>query len=221
MVVYLLLMGRALSKNMLIFVRHGRVDWNDQGLLCSTTDCLLNATGRTQAAQAAQVLSNTLSGKTVRLIASPRHRAVQTASAFVGDPMTPRKVKVDPNLVEFDFGDLEGSPSATATHGCAHALWQDNADGPPGGESWQSLSDRADLVIAHYQKYPDITMLFSHGYFVRAVAARFLAADVKSVCHMMVDNLHSIVLERSSNVWRLTGFNLSPEALADKLSKRS
>jgi len=87
----------------IIFVRHGQTDWNVQNKLQGRVDIQLNAEGRNQAQVACENLKDE---KIDLIIASPLGRTIETATIITGD----RDIEIltDDNLLERDFGALEG-----------------------------------------------------------------------------------------------------------------
>ena len=85
------------------FLRHGQTDWNAEGRFQGHTETTLNAQGRAQARAAARLLAGCPVGL---IVASPLLRALETA-AIVAEAID-RPVRVDSELKERHFGDLEG-----------------------------------------------------------------------------------------------------------------
>lgn len=78
--------------------------------------------------------------------------------------------RVDPELVEWDYGPYEGLKTSDI-----HKEWPDwelFRDGFPGGESPAESAARADRMIARLRTTPGDVLLFSSGHFLRVLAAR-------------------------------------------------
>ena len=87
---------------MIYIIRHGQTELNTRHVLQGRSDHPLNENGRSQAAQAAELLRD-VSFSCV--YSSPLIRAVQTAEiAAPGIPVT-----VDERLIEMDYGPYEGT----------------------------------------------------------------------------------------------------------------
>lgn len=85
----------------LILIRHGRTVSNQEGRILGTTDDPLDAHGLQQA----QALAERMTEYGVdTLYASPLSRARQTAAA-IGERVGVA-VQIDPDLIEYDFGEL-------------------------------------------------------------------------------------------------------------------
>lgn len=146
--------------------RHGETEWSRDGRHTGLTEIPLTDLGHSQA----EALGRRLAGHRFSLVlTSPRSRATETARlAGFGD------VVVDPDLAEWDYGDLEGRRTAEiAADYPGWTIWS----GPwPGGETIEQVSDRADRVLARCLA-ADVTgdtLLFGHGHMLRVLAARWL-----------------------------------------------
>ncbi|HTX63789.1 MAG TPA: histidine phosphatase family protein, partial [Acidimicrobiales bacterium] len=93
------------GKRLLFLVRHGRTDLNASGVLRGHLDPGLDGIGRSEARRLGDALGT--SGVRV-VVSSPLSRAVQTAEA-VASPLG-ITVRVDPRLVDRDYGRWAGRP---------------------------------------------------------------------------------------------------------------
>src|SRR5439155_2389718 len=127
----------ALAKPVLTLVRHGETEWSRSGQHTSRTDIDLTPTGEEQARQLGAVLSGI---RFDLVLTSPRRRAWRTAE-LAG--LVPYEVVED--LVEWDYGELEGQTSAQIQERYpGWTVWS----GPwPGGETLADVKTRADRVI--------------------------------------------------------------------------
>jgi broad specificity phosphatase PhoE len=82
------------------------------------------------------------------------------------------KAEVDPELHEWDYGDYEGRRTSDIRQ--EKPDWYLFRDGCPGGESITAIGARADRVIARLRRIDGDVLLFSHGHFLRVLAARWL-----------------------------------------------
>jgi probable phosphoglycerate mutase len=149
----------------LTLVRHGDTEWSRGGRHTGWTDIPLVESGRRQATQ----LGGRLSGRTFSLVlSSPLSRAVETCRlAGFGDVMT-----TDPDLREWNYGDLEGLTSDQIRQSIPNwTIWS----GPvPGGEGAEEVGRRADRVIAKALASGGDVAIFAHGHLLRVLAARWL-----------------------------------------------
>ena len=85
--------------------RHGQTNLNKKKLMQGLTDEPLNATGRRQAKEAGARIGQV---KFDAVYASPLDRAIETASLIAG--VDREQVKIDPRIIEVDFGRYEAKP---------------------------------------------------------------------------------------------------------------
>jgi probable phosphoglycerate mutase len=83
---------------------------------------------------------------------------------------------VDPDLVEWDYGQYEGLRTAEIRE--KHPGWLLFRDGCPGGESPAQASARADRVVSRLRAVPGDVLLFSSGHFIRVLATRWIDLEV-------------------------------------------
>ncbi|HEX7834200.1 MAG TPA: histidine phosphatase family protein, partial [Pseudolysinimonas sp.] len=93
---------------MFAFIRHGQTDWNRDDRLQGSTDIPLNDAGRAQAHEAAELLR---SGDWEAVVSSPLVRARETAQ-IIADQLRIELGPAYPELVERDYGSLEGESSS-------------------------------------------------------------------------------------------------------------
>ena len=147
-------------------VRHGETEWARLGRHTGRTDIPLTGRGRSQAAAVEAKLAGATFGA---VVSSPLSRALETAHlAGFAD-----RVTTDEDLLEWDYGDLEGRTSAEIrTDLPGWTIWS----GPvPGGETASDVAARVDRFIAGVRA--DVTgdvLAFGHGHLLRVLAARWL-----------------------------------------------
>ena len=104
------------------------------------------------------------------MLASPLSRAAETArlAGFTSG------VVADPDLQEWDYGVYEGRRRVDiVVDDPGWTIWSRPI---PGGESLEELGVRADRVIAALLPIGGDVLLFSHGHFLRVLAARWIEA---------------------------------------------
>lgn len=150
-------------------VRHGETPWSLSGQHTGLTDIPMTPGGDATARR----IGARLAGSTfARVFTSPLQRARRTCelAGFAGE--------VDPDLVEWNYGEYEGRTSAEIRAG--RPGWVVFRDGAPGGESVAEVSARADRVIARVRALDADVALFSSGHFLRALASRWLGLGVEA-----------------------------------------
>jgi broad specificity phosphatase PhoE len=151
--------------------RHGETAWSLSGQYTGRTDLPLTDRGERTARRLGERLKE-LTFATV--FTSPLQRASRTcALAGYGDVAV-----VDPDLVEWNYGQYEGRRTAEIV--AERPGWQLFVDGCPGGESPGEVAVRADRVIARLRSVEDNVLLFSSGHFIRVLAARWLGLEPTS-----------------------------------------
>lgn len=151
----------------LVLARHGETAWSRDGRHTGRTDIPLTDAGRDEARQ----LGELLAGRAFSwVMSSPLQRALETARlAGFGD-----RVEVDPDLVEWDYGIYEGRTRLDIAREIPG--WTVWSQPMIGGESLEALGDRADRVIARLLPTGGDVLVFSHGHFLRVLAARWIEA---------------------------------------------
>ena len=145
--------------------RHGETAWSLSGQHTGRTDIVLTAQGERNARRLGDRLARIAFAK---VFTSPLKRAARTCDlAGFG-----AEGEVEPDLVEWDYGDYEGRTSVEIrAERPDWLLWR---DGCPGGESPEQVGARADVVIDHVRAIRGSVLLFSSGHFLRVLAARWL-----------------------------------------------
>jgi broad specificity phosphatase PhoE len=148
--------------------RHGETAWSLSGQHTGRTDLPLTERGERNA----RAFGERLRGLTVaRVFTSPLQRAARTCElAGFG-----AAAEVDPDLVEWDYGQYEGR--RTAEIHVERPDWQLFRDGCPGGESPSQIGARADRVVGRVRAVKGDVLVFSSGHFLRVLAARWLGLD--------------------------------------------
>lgn len=181
-----------------LFVRHGQTEWNSQGRLQGRSDQPLDSTGITQAKESADYLAN----ETIcAIVSSPLLRAHQTASIISNKLGVP--VSIENNLIERNFGDLEGqlvSKIAPAgNRGLEFASMENlSADTEP----WARVCERVSFAVDKWgNDYPDQLLLFvsHHGVFAalcqKLFGANKSAKNAVPYCFKLKDEWSMIELK--------------------------
>jgi probable phosphoglycerate mutase len=148
--------------------RHGETAWSLSGQHTGLTDIPLTERGERNARR----LGERLSGMTfTRVFTSPLQRAVRTCElAGYGN-----FAEVDPDLVEWNYGEYEGR--TTAEIRAKRPGWNLFRDGCPAGETPQQVAARADRVIDRVRALQGDVLLFSSADLLRVLAARWLGLE--------------------------------------------
>jgi probable phosphoglycerate mutase len=172
--------------------RHGETAWTISHQHTGRSDIPLTARGERNALS----LAERLRGKTFTgVFTSGLERARRTAElAGFGSAAV-----VQPELMEWDYGQYEGK--TTAEIRAQQPEWSLFDDGCPGGESVAAVGDRADRVIARLRGIGGHVLLFGHSHFFRVVAARWigLAPGDGRLFYLTTASLSILGYEHSQN----------------------
>jgi probable phosphoglycerate mutase len=92
---------------------------------------------------------------------------------------------IEPDLMEWDYGDYEGLTSDQIHKD--NPDWLVFRDGCPGGESPQTVGDRADRVIQLLGNVQSSAAIFAHGHLLRVLAARWVGLPPSFGAHLLLD----------------------------------
>ena len=148
--------------------RHGETAWNLTGQHMGLIDMQLTERGERNARR----LGDRLRGLTfAKVFTSPLQRASRTCelAGFKAAAL------VDPDLIEWNYGGYEGKTTEDILK--ERPGWEMFRDGCPGGESAEQVGVRADRVVSRVRAIEGDTLLFSHGHFLRVLAARWLGLE--------------------------------------------
>jgi probable phosphoglycerate mutase len=163
--------------------RHGETAWTVTGQHTGLTDLDLTERGERNA----RMLGERLRGMHfARIFCSPLLRARRTCELAGFGPFAANNVdgnddelrgmvRLDPDLVEWNYGEFEGL--TTAEIRAKWPAWQIFRDGCPGGESVSQVGARADRVVARLRALDGDQLVFSSGHFLRVVAASWLGME--------------------------------------------
>lgn len=161
-----------------LLIRHGETEWSRSGQHTGSTDIPLTEVGRLAAKRLRPVL-DTMEFSLV--LSSPLNRALETCElAGLGNRM-----RIDPNLCEWDYGKYEGLTPAQI-HRTAPG-WLVFNDGCPGGESPEQIAQRVDRVIQGVREHGGRVALFAHGHVLRVFAACWIGLPPSAGAHFLLD----------------------------------
>jgi broad specificity phosphatase PhoE len=171
--------------------RHGETAWTLSGQHTGLTDLPLTPRGEANANRLGERLREISFAK---VFTSPLQRASRTCE-LAGIGAAP---EVDPDLVEWDYGRYEGLKTADILD--QKPDWDLFRDGCPDGESPAAVSARADRVISRIRAVAGDVLLFSHGHFLRVLAARWLGLDADFGRYLLLNTSAVCVLGYEHNM---------------------
>ena len=123
-----------------------------------------------------------------RIISSPLQRAHDTARALAA-PLG-RPVRIDPQWVELDFGDWDGSPGDVLPSAAVAAFHADPLrNPPPAGEAWDVFGQRIGTalrtLLADADDHP--VLVVSHGGPMRMALSLACGLPLPSLWALRID----------------------------------
>jgi broad specificity phosphatase PhoE len=149
----------------IILVRHSETLWSLNGRHTGLTDIPLTEQGEREAKELKERLKKLPFQK---VFTSPLKRAVETCKL---SGLFDHAV-IDPDLVEWNYGDYEGLTHAEIIS--KNPSWNIFTQGAPGGESVEDVCARADRVLKRLSAFKETCILFSSAHFLRLLATRWL-----------------------------------------------
>ncbi len=169
-------------------IRHGETEWALTGQHTGLSDIPLTEHGEEEARRLIPLLTDI---QFEHIYSSPLQRARRTAELALPGA----KLEIDPELVEWNYGDFEGITSADIVK--THRGWSVFRDGCPNGESPSQISERADRLITRLQSLGGDVLLVSHGQFGSVLSARWIGLPVLEADHFPLDTASLSVLSFS------------------------
>jgi broad specificity phosphatase PhoE len=157
-------------------IRHGETAWSRDRRHTGRTDIPLTPLGEAQAG----LLAPRLAGwELTDVLVSPLVRATRTARLAGLDT-----VELEPDLVEWDYGDYEGR--TTAAIRVERPGWDLFGDGVPHGETLHEVATRVDRVIARIRGGSGDVACVAHAHLLRVLAVRWLGLDPVSARYLVL-----------------------------------
>lgn len=199
-----------MAEAQIYLLRHGETEWSKTGRHTGRTDIPLTENGRRRASQVAPLLTAVTFGL---VLCSPLSRARDTA-ALAG--LTPDGY--DDELLEWDYGIYEGRTTQDIRDEKGAPDWVIWDDPIPGGERPDDVGRRASRVLQRVQPVLDEgrnVMLVAHGHFLRMLTATYLGLPAVGGRLFGLDAGGVGVLGHERVQPVITGWNISPDGLAD------
>ncbi len=174
-------------------VRHGETEWTLSGRHTGMTDIPLTKNGEAQAER----IGERLGGHAFEtVLSSPLQRASSTCeiAGFL------KQARLDPDLTEWHYGQFEGLTTQEIWREQPH--WNIFSNGAPGGESVADIEVRTARILGKIQLLNGDVLIFSHGHFLRAFAAKWLQLHVQDgrLFHLFPGSISILGFERNNHV---------------------
>ncbi len=173
--------------------RHGETAWSLSGQHTGLTDLPLTERGERNA----RALGERLRGLTfAKVFTSPLQRAARTCElAGFG-----AAAEIDPDLVEWDYGQYEGRRTARSTRSARTGNC--SATAAP-EENRRTRSERGPTrVVERLRAVKGDVLIFSSGHFLRVLAARWLGLDAAGGQHFLLSTASLSALSYEHNLDR-------------------
>ena len=193
----------------IILVRHGETEWNrSRRIQGSNSNISLNETGRQQA----ESLALRLKSEPVQAIySSPLQRTLDTAQAIARHHQL--EVQLEPDLREFDLGELEGIKIEDLNKGYREILLI-NSQGEilprvPGGESLKEVQQRVWSTVQRLvSQHPDgLIVVVSHYFALLTIICHGLNLPLLEMARLRLDASSMSILTFDGQFPRLLLFN--------------
>lgn len=184
----------AMRQQEIWLIRHGETEWSKSGQHTSRTDVALTEEGERRASE----LGRRLAGHRFAAVwSSPMRRAIATARRAGFEP------EIAAELREWGYGPYEGLTTAQIQE--RDPGWSIWTGAVPDGESAAEIARRADDVIARCVAMQADVALFSHGHFLRVLAARWLGwtASEGRLLALSTGSISILSYERTTRVIHL------------------
>jgi probable phosphoglycerate mutase len=190
----------------IVLVRHGATEWSEAGKHTGRTDLPLTQAGQ----RAARGLHELLARHDFAMaLVSPLQRARRTA-----DLAGVTAYDIDPDLVEWDYGGVEGRTTAevSAELGRAWSIWTDGV-AASGGEAVTEVAERGRRVLDRVRPCVEAgrdVLLVGHGHALRVLAATWLGLEPRggALLALSAGSLSALGLEHGRPV--IDEWNLRP-----------
>ncbi|MEP0321688.1 histidine phosphatase family protein [Bauldia litoralis] len=188
----------------IVFLRHGETNWNVEGRLQGQRDISLNDNGRAQGKRNGEAIRAAVPDiADFDFVASPLERSRETMEiARLAMGLDPSAFHLDDRLREITFGDWEGFTLAElrATHPDLVAARERDKWSflPPGGESYEQLSERVQGWLATISRP---TMAVSHGGVAPVLRRYLLDLDPQAAVTMSFPQDQAMLIKDGSTEW--------------------
>ena len=171
------------------FVRHGQTVWNVENKICGVTDSPLTELGHQQAVETGEAIRK----KGIiadEIICSPLSRAHDTAE-HIGEILNV-PVRVEPQLVEQNFGKYESTPRDGEEFQQQKRRFVYDFDG---GESMMRVGQRIYNLLDELAKDDKTYILVAHNGIARVVRSYFMNMENEEYSAFGVKNCEVVEYE--------------------------
>ncbi|MCR5640555.1 MAG: histidine phosphatase family protein [Lachnospiraceae bacterium] len=171
------------------FVRHGQTVWNVENKICGVTDSPLTEMGHQQAIDTGKAIVDQ-GIQADYILCSPLSRAHDTAKHI--SEMTGIPVRVEPRLVEQNFGKYESTPRDGAEFQAQKRRFVYDFDG---GESMMRVGQRIYNLLDELAEDDKVYILVAHNGIARVVRSYFQNMENEAYSAFGVQNCEVVAYE--------------------------
>lgn len=193
------------KKGLIVFIRHGKTDWNNLGLMQGREDIPLNEEGVGQSRETAKSLKKSIDSAKItfdKVISSPLMRA-RTLGEMIAKEIECSEFYCDEGIIERDFGALSGKPYDKNSP----AITKDVSD-CPSLESVSSLVCRVNEFIKNNASENENIIVVTHGAVTRIFADNAKKAPDFKITAPFLNNCHLVVYKYDGREPILIGYNI-------------
>lgn len=178
-----------MSEGKLLLVRHGQTEANINQLWHGSTDTPLTELGAQQAERLGAYFHNYLP-EIHAIYSSPLQRARITAQHIAA--ASGRDLRIDPRLMEFGAGELEGKrfTEMDGEDGFVRRMMADPHHRAPGGESRHEVTQRFVTAVEEFRRHHpgENLVVVSHGLAIAFALSHWIDRDTTSWTRYRVSN---------------------------------
>ncbi len=200
------------SKGYVLFLRHGKTDWNILRKMQGRDDIPLNDEGIGEARRASLELKLACENglRIDKVITSPLLRAKKTGEIIAEATHSP--CSTDFRLIERDFGVLSGTQYSPNSKAITEDVTVE------GLEPISSVLERIESFIRENVKIGQVVLVVSHGSATKIFATRAKRSACIDNLDQLLGNCCMIIYSFDGNEIIMQGYNVSPCEL-EKLSR--
>lgn len=199
--------------NRVLVMRHPQTQGNLEDVFVGQKNSPLSELGQKQCQEAVQAL---IAWKPERIISSPLERCLAIAKP-VSEKLN-LELEIDPEIIEMNFGVIEGIKTEDLYKQGIKFPWQIDEDVPfvEGAESMSELKARVGSAFDRYAKDARRSALICHGGVMRTIAAHVLGLDAKHTFKLVCNNVSSCIYQIHEGSAFVEGLFLNPSELIER-----
>jgi len=199
----------------ILLMRHPETPANTERFFSGRRDVPLTERGERQRDRGVEAL---VAFRPDRIWCSPLSRCHDLAFEAASRLCVPCEERDE--LIEFDFGALEGTRFVDAASAGHPFPWPLDGEGrsmpAPGAESFEDVAARVDRLQKEMLGLDGRTACVSHGGLLRMFFARAYGIPFDRFWGVHLLNVHSLYFTCTGSELQLGGFNLSPEEVVER-----